>query len=462
MSLEPGTIIAGRYRVVRTLGRGGMGTVLEVVHADLGERYALKMLTGPSATDAESLSRFANEGRVAARLRSDHLVRVTDMGQLPSGEPFLVMDYLEGMDLEAIVARGPAPIPVAVSLVLQACAGLAMLHAQGFVHRDVKPSNLFLTREHGGRQIVKVLDFGLAKVIDPGAKRLTSTHANFGTPAFMAPEQVMSAKNVDPRCDQHAIGLVLFELLTGRSAFDGETVGAITVAIATQPAPLVSSFRPDVPPALDAAVARALAKRPDQRFSSLSGLARALAPFGGPDAPGLVTAIERILGPAEAPLLAASPAISAPHDARTPRLADITASPTTRRTPVERPRRALFVVGLSAVLGIGAGLALTLIVVTREQRSEPPAAQPVASSDARAATTAEPEQAREPPPAVTPAADASAAASAGAGEGAHADPLPAPSTPRAPSTSGGKPAPKPTAKPTAKPNLLDDYTPKSR
>lgn len=451
MTPSPGTILAGRYRVVRTLGQGGMGTVLEVVHAELGERYALKLLNGESSTDAESLARFANEARVAARLRSEHLVRVTDMGQLPTGEPFLVMDYLEGMDLEHVVSRGPAPIPTAITWVLQACAGLALLHAEGFVHRDIKPSNLFLARERDGRHLVKVLDFGLAKVTGPGAARLTSTRANFGTPAFMAPEQVMSAKNVDARCDQHAIGLVLFELLTGRSAFEGETVGAITVAIATQPAPRVSRFRPDVPPAIDDAVARALAKHPNERFSTLAGLARAIAPFGDAHARALLEMIERTLGPPPPDAVVVAQSASPVDSRRVARGADITAGPTSRRATEERARSTLWFVAGAAVVGIGAGLGLTLFVM----RSNGAAGSGTTSPAPIVSDVSAPLSSSAAPP-VTPVAQGGETAASAAPSVSAAEPAASASPPVKPKSAPRTP---PAPRPSPKGGVLDNYTP---
>ncbi|MBL9025029.1 MAG: protein kinase, partial [Myxococcales bacterium] len=432
----------------------------EVVHDGLGERYALKLLHTEASRDAEALARFANEARIAARLRSEHLVRVTDTGQLPTGEPFLVMDYLEGTDLERVVEQGSVPVPTAVSWVLQACAGLAALHAEGLVHRDIKPSNLFLSRERDGRQVLKILDFGIAKVTGPGDTRLTSTRATFGTPAFMAPEQVVSAKNVDARCDQHAIALVLFELLTGRSAFEGETAGAISVAIATQLAPRVSRFRADVPRPLEDAVARALSKRPADRYPSIAQLAREIAPFGGADAGPLLAAIERTL--AATPLPAATTGGQLPPaDAHASvRTGDITVSPTTsRRAQGERRSPAtLWFILAAALVGVGAGLGLTLVLV----RSNAPATEstvglaaergaPTANTSASPPPSAEP--ATRPDVAVEPVSSASAAPSASA-------PAASPSAVPAPRTAKPKPSAAPSS--TGKPSILDSYTPPKR
>lgn len=366
-----GTVLGGRYRVVRVLGRGGMGMVLEVVHVQLGGRHALKLLHGEHTRDAELVARFENEAKIAGTLRSDHLVRVTDMGRLPTGEPYLVMDYLHGADLDQLLELHQRfTVPVAVRWILEACVGLAHLHAAGLVHRDVKPSNLFLSEEPDGAQIVKVLDFGLAKMPAlGGAQRLTSTAANFGTPQFMAPEQIMSAKHVDARCDQHALGLVLYELLVGEPAFVGETAGAITVAIATQPPPRPSHRHADLPPALDQVVVRALAKRPQDRYPTLVELAHALAPFGAAGSAELAAMVGSILGRSavveppkvqRATVSAFTTTDDAPTQVRPP---DITSGGLSSSTnPTSRGRWTWFalVAGLATAL-CGVGVVLLLV-----------------------------------------------------------------------------------------------------
>lgn len=271
MDSLPGSVLAGRYRVVRTLGQGGMGTVLEVVHDGLGERYALKLLHTEASRDAEALARFANAARIAARLRSEHLVRVTDTGQLPTGEPFLVMDYLEGTDLERVVEQGSVPIPTAVSWVLQACAGLAALHAEGLVHRDIKPSNLFLSRERDGRQVLKILDFGIA--VSPAFTNktaLTEPGKVIGSIHYLAPEQ-LKREPVDARTDMWALAVILYRSVLGRRPFEGDGLVPLAAILREDPPP-PSVVLPGVSPAVDSFFRRALCKDPDGRFPSLDDL----------------------------------------------------------------------------------------------------------------------------------------------------------------------------------------------
>jgi serine/threonine-protein kinase len=288
-----GTVIGGKYRVVRTVGVGGMAVVLEVRHLRLGQRMAIKMLRDDTASVPARLARFNREARIAAQLTSEHVTRVLDIGETAQGEPFLVMELLHGHDLSAeLTTRGPLPISEAVDIVLEACEAIAEAHAAGLVHRDVKPGNLFLAERPLGRgTMIKVLDFGLSKVDDgDGGLSLTRTGAAFGTPNYMSPEQVLSTKHVDARTDQHALAAVLFELVTGAPPYRGNTSGQIAVAVAEQPPPRLREVLPGAPAGLERVICRALAKLPDGRYPDIASFARALSPFGGPRAAELCAA----------------------------------------------------------------------------------------------------------------------------------------------------------------------------
>ncbi|MFO0612340.1 MAG: serine/threonine-protein kinase [Polyangiaceae bacterium] len=278
------------------LGRGGMGSVYAAVHLQLGQYVALKVLHGDAARDADSVARFNQEAQVVSRLSSPHVVRVFDMGQTPRGEPFLVMELLQGRDLDAVIAEPrPLQIPEAIRLVLQASIGVATAHAAGLVHRDLKPANLYLARQPDGSEIVKILDFGLTKVMAHGNVGLTQSASSFGTPQYMSPEQIMSAKHVDARCDQHALALILFELLTKRPAYEADTPGAMTVKIVTQKVPSARALRPEVPQKLDEIIQRGMAKKPGDRYANVGAFAQALAPFGFPDARALADLVAQQL-----------------------------------------------------------------------------------------------------------------------------------------------------------------------
>ncbi len=270
---EPGTVIDAKYRVERVLGRGGMGFVLEATHLALGKRVALKVLRIEAADD-QARQRFAREARIAAQLPDEHIAAVSDFGETSAGEPYLVMELLAGSDLERVLAeRGPLPVTEAVDVILEACAGVADAHALGLVHRDLKPANLFLVRRRDGTSRVKVLDFGLSKVMAETHENLTTTASTFGTPQYMSPEQIRSAKYVDARTDQHALAMILYELLAGKPPYVAESVTGLYVVISTaSPAPL-RAHRADVPPGLEAVILRALAKDPADRFPDLAALA---------------------------------------------------------------------------------------------------------------------------------------------------------------------------------------------
>jgi eukaryotic-like serine/threonine-protein kinase len=299
--VEIGEVLAEKYRVERVLGVGGMGVVVEATHLDLQKRVALKfMLKGTGDPSGESVARFMREGRAAAGLHSEHVARVLDVGRLDTGEPYMVMEFLQGRDLSDLIrGDGPQPVDRAVSYVLQACEAIAEAHARGIVHRDLKPSNLFLTQRADGLALVKVLDFGISKVArvqgDHAAEAsMTNTRAILGSPSYMSPEQVRSSKNVDARTDIWALGIILYELLTAKPPFEADSLpGLIAAIISDAPVP-VSSRRSDLPPGLAAAIMRCLDKAADKRFESVAAFARALEPFAEAEDVALVTRIVRL------------------------------------------------------------------------------------------------------------------------------------------------------------------------
>jgi serine/threonine-protein kinase len=282
---SPGEVVAERYRIDRVLARGGMGVVFEGEHLGLARPVAVKFLRC-EAEDAAA--RFLREARAAARLESEHVVRVLDLGTHRE-VPFIAMELLVGVDLHAyLAARGPLPVGEAVGTMLQACEGLAEAHAKGIVHRDLKPSNLFLARRADGSSIVKLLDFGVAKApaYEPWSQgNLTSALLMLGSPPYMSPEHLRDAGGVDARTDLWSLGVILYELVTGRHPFEGSTPMQLGARIALEaPAPLRERL-PDAPPALEAIVARCLEKDPAARFQTVMELASALAPLALADAP---------------------------------------------------------------------------------------------------------------------------------------------------------------------------------
>jgi serine/threonine protein kinase len=287
--VREGDVLAGKYRVERLLGQGGMGVVVAARHVELDDLVALKFLLPEALSNPDAVSRFLNEARASVRIRSEHIARVHDVGELESGAPYIVMEYLDGSDLAAVLRhRGSCSIEDAVDYLAQACEAMAGAHVTGIVHRDLKPSNLMLVLRSDGSECVKVLDFGISKILHgahtSSSSRMTRSLALLGSPSYMSPEQMMSTRDIDGRTDIWALGAILYELLTGRLPFEGETLPAISVMIATQEPTPMGQLRPDVPPALEAVVLRCLAKRPEQRFANAGELAMALLPFAPPRA----------------------------------------------------------------------------------------------------------------------------------------------------------------------------------
>ena len=277
-----GDVIASKYEVTGLLGSGGMGYVISARHIELGEMVALKFLRPEALVHAELVERFAREARAAAKIRSEHIANVFDVGTLSDGTPFIVMEYLDGKDLaDYLHQEGALPISVAVEYIMQACEALSAAHANGIIHRDIKPENLFLTQQAQGMHTIKVLDFGISKIALPRGKRdLVRTQMALGSPVYMSPEQIRRSDQVDARSDIWAIGCVLFELLTGVTAFDEPSLLELSAAILErEPVPL-QTLRPDAPEELEAVVLRCLTKNPDDRYQNVAELAAALYPFG--------------------------------------------------------------------------------------------------------------------------------------------------------------------------------------
>ncbi len=355
-----GDILAGKYRVERVLGRGGMGVVVAAHHLQLDEKVALKFLLPDALGDAEAVARFAREARNAVKIKSEHVARVIDVGTLPNGAPYMVMEYLDGGDLAAWVKqRGALPIEQAIEFVLQACVAVAEAHALGIVHRDLKPANLFCIRRADGQLSIKVLDFGISKLTERTVSgtltaqgmAFTNTSALMGSPLYMSPEQMRSSKDVDAQTDIWALGVIIFELTTGRPPFQADTITELAIKVNSEAMPSIRSYRPDAPSRLEAVVSKCTEKDRRLRYRNVAELALALLPF----APRRAKAsVERISGIIQAAGLSASVPPS-PHTVATgaasgtlPPLGGTTAGSTVRKT---------------AVVGVGLGAAVVLLLI---------------------------------------------------------------------------------------------------
>ncbi len=346
---EVGDTVAGKYRVERELGRGGMGMVVAATHIHLGTTVALKFLSDKMMEEPQVVARFLREARASAQLRNEHICRILDFGT--EGEvPYIVMELLEGCDLGKLVRQHPLDTTTAADYVIQACHGLAEAHAAQVIHRDLKPSNLFLTHRPDGSACVKVFDFGVAKVQQTVDVNLTTTASVVGSPGYMSPEQVRASKNVDARSDIWALGVILYKLVSTKMPFKAESITDLAVAIAMDPTPEIGG----VPPAFEAIVMKCLEKDPARRYQHVMELVAALTPF----AEGRDTA------PFETPLAPQSPTFG-PAMLAPPSIHD---SPTTlrgasgviERIPDRRNLRPWVIGGaLSVVVGIVVGLTWT-------------------------------------------------------------------------------------------------------
>jgi serine/threonine protein kinase len=390
LPVKVGDVLAGKYQVERILGLGGMGMVVAARHVDLGELRAVKLMLPQALADPVSVERFLREARAAVRLRGEHVARVHDVGRLEGGEPFIVMEHLEGTDLSRRIHDGGPMDPVeACSCVLDACEALAEAHAAGIVHRDLKPANLFLTTRSDGSACVKVLDFGISKLIDvEGGHELTTTAAVMGSPLYMSPEQIRSSRAVDARADIWALGVILFHLLTGELPFRAESRYELCIRIVQDAVVPPSHFRP-VSVDLEAIVLRCLEKEPARRFASVADLAAQLARF----TPGKETELrlERIGRLLHRTLSASGGGGSLapmPEPAVTPAYPGATDSAWNKESPRPRGSRTVAMGSIGLALTAMGGLAAYLVLAPPRGEPSPPLASPDPSVSAASAATA--------------------------------------------------------------------------
>jgi eukaryotic-like serine/threonine-protein kinase len=335
-----GTVVAGRYRVLRLLGQGGMGAVYEVEHTLIGRRFALKTLHPEFVRNDEAVERFHREARAAAAIGDAHIVEVSDMGHLDDGSPFIVLELLQGQDLAHLLKQtGALTIKRAIDIACQACGALGRAHDKGIVHRDIKPDNLFI-EQRDGEDFVKLLDFGISKVqaaaIGMASGALTRTGMALGTPYYMAPEQISGERSVDARADIYAMGAVVFEMLTGRVPFDATTFPMLVIKVMQEAPPTIATFRSGIPSELEAVVHKALAKNPDDRFATIREMADALVRF------------ESVQSAPPAPMPRASLA-----DTSTPRTWEVATTPSLRPESIRVPKRGGLGIAVGAVVLLG-------------------------------------------------------------------------------------------------------------
>jgi serine/threonine-protein kinase len=439
----PGGLIAGKYEVLRLIGRGGMGSVWEGRHVTLGTRVAIKFIDQEYAESKEARSRFDTEARAAAALQSKHAIQIHDHGVTDDQRPYMVMELLTGEPLDERIDRVVRmPLAETARIVGQVCRALQRAHEAGIIHRDLKPENIFLVRSpDDDDEIAKVLDFGIAKIKQaPGEQGLTSstkTGAVLGTPYYMAPEQARGLRSIDYRADLWSLGVIAYKCVTGVLPFEGESVGDLLVKICTAPAPVPSMTVPGLPVSFDAWFARTMEREPGARFSSAAELAEALAVAAG-------ISVRR--GPMSSlPHGAPGPVTPLPSFAQErtpPPAAGLTSAPfVTSTSPPKSSRGAVVAVAVAALLGGTLGVVGVVKLLGRTPPATATAASvtpSVAASAAVGGTVGGP----GPTPTASAAETASAATAASTAPIVTAKPAPFGAA-----TGHGKPAP--TAKPLA-------------
>jgi serine/threonine-protein kinase len=466
-SLAAGTVIAGKYRIERLIGRGGMGSVWSAVHVSLGQRVAVKLIAKRYASSREARHRFDLEAKAVAQLRSRYVVQVYDHGEMQDGTPYIVMEFLEGESLDARVSRGPLTLAQASLVLEQIGRALGRAHALGMVHRDLKPENVFLTvSPDGDGEVAKVLDFGIVKLRgQEGIGSSTRTGAVLGTPLYMSPEQARGLKSVDHRTDLYSLGMVTYTMLTGTPAFTGESLGDLLVSICTEPLPALRQTAHWLPPPMDGWFQRACAREPGERFTSAEELTTAFAVAAGlrAGAPSTLTAEAPRTGAASSTVASIDPA-RAPGVTHGSGAVPGTTAPTQHTAaPFSVTERGIPKQSLAVPIAIVAGVIALggAFVATRLGRS--PSAEPAAVAASGAAS---PVQAAASAPsatsvAVEPAATAAPSASAAPpkmekpGAGLAGKPLPGPpahAAPGKPAATPAAPVVKPSPPAVAKPN----------
>ncbi len=401
--IPPSELVAGKYRLTRLLGRGGMGSVWEGVHSTLGNRVACKFIEPEYMGSVDAVTRFENEARAAASLKSKHVVDVYDHGVMPDGRPYIVMEFLEGEPLDARLSRvGALSLPETATIIQQVSRALYRAHSAGIIHRDLKPENIFLVWDDEDQtDIVKVVDFGIAKFTDSstsGVSSATRTGSIMGTPYYMSPEQARGLKNVDARADNWSLGVIAYEALTGYRPFDGEAVGDILVKICTSPPIPPSQVQPQLPEAVDVWMQKALSVDPSTRFQDVRELSDSLTTLAG--APGRTT-----LGSAVNPELGAVVAPSASNEFATHRrgtpddvkkssgaLTNAAVETAVAELPVRKS--SMFVWGGAAALLVAVGIGVALSG----------GSEPDASADAASDGTADRDKPAADQPALVPQA----------------------------------------------------------
>jgi eukaryotic-like serine/threonine-protein kinase len=396
-----GRTLNATYRLVRPIGSGGMGAILEAQNARLAhKRYAVKLLHPSLAMDPDTFHRFRREAEIASSLGHDHIVEVHDFNVTPEGEPYMVMEFLDGDDLAArIKARGPMSLADTSIILTQVASALEAAHAAGIVHRDLKPQNIFLCKRFGRDDFVKVLDFGVSKMRDSSSV-VTRDHALLGTPFYMSPEQADGrVAEIDGRTDLFALGAILHEMLTGQMAFYAETPMAALYKVVHGWPPEVHTVRPDIPPSISAVLRRALAKDKRERYEVVTDLAAAFAEVVAMLPPAHVQARPRTSPGAEPSLAFAHTATPSPPLSQAAVGSIATMSRATGQVIDSRPpqRRSRVLVWGVAAFALSGGAGIVALATRGPGPSPSPPPPPIAATPPAPVPVPVPEKIAAPP-----------------------------------------------------------------
>jgi eukaryotic-like serine/threonine-protein kinase len=454
---EAGTVVAGKYRIDGPLGSGGMGIVVAATHLQLGTPVALKFLQHEMTENQGVVDRFMREARSSAQLRGENVCRVSDVGVSDTGQPFIVMELLTGQDVGTVLRNmGALPVSTAAEIIMQACIALGEAHALGFVHRDIKPGNLFWTQRADGSALIKVLDFGVAKAPQELNFSLTQTQNVIGSPGYMSPEQLKSSKTVDARSDIWALGIVAYELVSGRKPFHGESITELALRVAMDPLPPLVG----VPASFESVILRCLEKEPQRRFKDVAELASALGPFVGPvRGSELAYAVARVLRGGNQPTQMGTAAASAPNTPTTLRGASGVVS--SAHVAPRRNWRLPAAMGLGAALGIS--IALGMVMGDRDKQSTSAQTAPAETTKMQVAPATPAVEATVPPSTTNPPANAATPTKAATATPAKIETATTAQTPKPAKAETAKPVTAETSKPakaaTSKPAAAETAKP---
>jgi hypothetical protein len=447
MSLEIGQLIEGKYRIIRLIGEGGMGAVYEGENIRITRRVAIKVLHAGYTENKEVLQRFEREAQAAGRIGNEHILEVLDLGELPNKDHYIVMELLDGEPLSGRIKRLSRMSPFDLGpLTRQVLEGLKAAHDAGIYHRDLKPDNIFILRQRGGRpDFVKIIDFGISKFqpLSGDGMKMTRTGAVMGTPYYMSPEQASGSQEADHRSDLYSVGVIMFEAVTGQVPFEAATFNQLMFKIVLSDVPRPEAYVPDLDPAFASLISKAMARDVTQRFQTAQDFMDAIDAWLKS---GTAVTVPPTADPAAAALLPEGARVSAATLQQLAGQAHGTrgnfSTSQVEPVPLKKGNGALIGALVGGVVLLGGGISFALLGGQKNEPEPAPVATEPAAPAVEAPKAAAPLVAPAPAPVIEPAAPASAAAPSASAPAVVAAPPANPATVRAPSRGPSRPAPK--------------------